>query len=672
MDELFGRYRLRERIGRGGMGEVFRAHDTAQDRVVAIKRLSAQLDADERDVLEVRLRREARRMAELAVPNVMPVLDSGTVDGRFYLVMPYVQGSDLAAVLRAGPLAPARAVAVVRQLADALDHAHAAGLVHRDVKPSNALLVTGPAGRDAVYLLDFGIALATSGTRSTRLTAGVVGTPEYMAPERLVDDVAVDHRVDVYALACVLSECLTGRPPFTGTPAAVLGGHLHRAPPRPGDVDPVLRGFDGVVARGMAKDPDRRFGSAGELAAAAEAALTGPVPPLSTPAPETGSPSGPTAVGTGRRRRRDQRRWRALVGLLAAAVVVAGTTATVLLDRAPADPGTPTAPGAVAGPVLVDVALDGAGALAVDEANGALLVSDPVAGRVIRRDLRSDQVRVIAGPGATGPAGAPELGLRHPAGLAVLPDGNLFVADPQAHRVFYVGLDGTAATWAGTGEAGFSGDGEAAVDAQLNSPEAVLLEPGARLLIADTGNHRVRRMGPDGIIDTAYGTGAAEGEFAEGELAAYAALAGPAALALSPRGDLHVAQPGVDRVSRIDAIGSATTAAGSGERGFSGDGGPAAAAALSGPSGVAIAPDGSLLVADRVNHRVRRVAPDGTISTLVGTGEPGRSADGTPAEQARLSSPTGVAAGADGAVYVSDDGRVLRVDPGGATSTVLD
>jgi serine/threonine protein kinase len=219
--ETFGRFRLEECLGRGGMGEVYRAYDPQQRRLVAVKRLWTRgFDEDERSLLAKRLAQEADAMSGLAIPNVLPVFESGRIDGQPYIVMPYVRGRDLAQVIQDGPLAPRRAVAVLGQLATALDFTHAAGLVHRDVKPSNVLLVEHPGGRDAVYLLDYGIARAVSGATRTRLTSGIIGTFAYIAPERLDgEETSTDGRVDVYAAACVFFECLTGQQPYPGLQA---------------------------------------------------------------------------------------------------------------------------------------------------------------------------------------------------------------------------------------------------------------------------------------------------------------------------------------------------------------------------------------------------------------------------------------------------------------------
>jgi len=218
----FGRYQLIELLGRGGMGEVWRAHDTELDRVVALKMLLPHFTQDAE--FEKRFRREARAAARLDDPHVVPIHDVGEIDGRLYVTMRLINGVDLHTVLNDGPLEAGRAVYIVEQVASALHSAHQAGLVHRDVKPSNILL----AQNDFAYLIDFGIAHATGETGLTSV-GSTLGTWSYMAPERFGDG-EIGPGCDVYALACVLYECLTGELPFPGTTRADRGGpHGHAA-----------------------------------------------------------------------------------------------------------------------------------------------------------------------------------------------------------------------------------------------------------------------------------------------------------------------------------------------------------------------------------------------------------------------------------------------------------
>ncbi|HEV7452136.1 MAG TPA: ATP-binding cassette domain-containing protein [Pseudonocardiaceae bacterium] len=299
----FGPYRIEGLLGRGGMGEVYRAFDTSQNRVVALKCLLPHLAADAE--FTARFRRESELAARLREPHVIPIHRYGEIDGRLFIDMRLVEGDDLGAVLaKRGTLPPASAVNVISQVAAALDAAHADGLVHRDVKPSNVLVASSESlgEMDFVYLVDFGIAhaMGLSGPGITAVGAAL-GTVDYMAPERFGTGPA-DRRVDVYALACLLFECLTGRKPFTGgAPLASINAHLHTPPPLPSQVRPgVPAGFDDVVAHGMAKDPDQRYSTAARLAAAARAVL-GPAssttPVVPDPQPPNPTPVSPVVTG---------------------------------------------------------------------------------------------------------------------------------------------------------------------------------------------------------------------------------------------------------------------------------------------------------------------------------------------------------------------------------------
>jgi S1-C subfamily serine protease/serine/threonine protein kinase len=270
-----------ELFGRGGMGEVWRAFDTETKRTVAVKLLPASAADD--PVFEARFRREAEAAAGLSDPHVVPIHHFGEIDGRLYVDMRLIEGQDLEVVLAEGAMNPGRAVGFIEQVASALEAAHRIGLVHRDVKPSNILLTDN----DFAYLIDFGIARTAEDSPLTN-TGMMIGTWAYMAPERFTTG-TTDPRSDVYALTCVLHQCLTGSPPYPGnTLEQQFAGHMSAPPPRPTDfglhVPPAL---DDVIAMGMAKDAGRRFQTAKELAAAARTALdtaaVRPVPRMQPP-----------------------------------------------------------------------------------------------------------------------------------------------------------------------------------------------------------------------------------------------------------------------------------------------------------------------------------------------------------------------------------------------------
>ncbi len=258
----FGPYEVRSLLGRGGMGEVYEAFDTVRDRVVALKVLPEQLAMD--PAYPDRFHRESQAVARLAEPHIVPVHDSGAIDGILFVDMRLVRGESLRTLLRRqGPLAPDRAVAIVEQVAAALDAAHSAGLVHRDVKPANVLVTPS----DFAYLADFGI--ARSDGESAVTTAGhAAGTYTYMAPERF-DSGPITARADIYSLACVLYECLTGTTPFPAQSVSVLiRSHLSEPPPNASAERPdVPASMDAVIARAMAKAPVDRYQTAGRFAA---------------------------------------------------------------------------------------------------------------------------------------------------------------------------------------------------------------------------------------------------------------------------------------------------------------------------------------------------------------------------------------------------------------------
>ncbi|MGH2821906.1 MAG: serine/threonine-protein kinase, partial [Thermoleophilaceae bacterium] len=265
-----GGYRIEWLAGRGGMGEVYRALDTRLERPVALKLLAPERADDQR--FRERILRESRLAAGLDHPNVVPIYEAGEAEGRLFIAMRYVEGTDLKALLRrTGVLPPERAIGLAAQLADALDAAHARGLVHRDVKPSN-VLIDDPGGRDHIYLADFG--LTQSASDRGPADGQLMGTIDYVAPEQIRGE-QVDGRADQYALGCLLYECLTGTLPFAGgSDVATIFAHLEEEAPPPSSVRPELPvELDTVLAQALAKEPDERYGSCRAFVAAAQEAL---------------------------------------------------------------------------------------------------------------------------------------------------------------------------------------------------------------------------------------------------------------------------------------------------------------------------------------------------------------------------------------------------------------
>jgi predicted Ser/Thr protein kinase len=268
-------YRIEAVAGQGGMGVVYRARQLALDRAVALKLIAPELARDKS--FRARFARESRIAASLDHPNVIPVYEAGEDGDRLFIAMRFVDGTDLARMLASdGALDPALAAELVAQAASALDAAHARGLVHRDVKPGN-LLIDGDLARPHVYLTDFGLARRDGSSTALTTTGQWMGTPDYAAPEQ-IDGYDIDARTDVYALGCVLFAALTGRPPFGDRARmAKAGAHLHESPPTLREVRPgVPLAFEPVVARALAKQPEDRFATAGELGGAALAAARAP------------------------------------------------------------------------------------------------------------------------------------------------------------------------------------------------------------------------------------------------------------------------------------------------------------------------------------------------------------------------------------------------------------
>ena len=298
-------FRIESVLGRGGMSVVYVAEQIRLGRKVALKVLTTELAWDEQ--FRERFVRESHIAATIDHPNIIPIYDAGEEDGLLYIAMRFVQGPDLKEVLKRGNLGVGRTIFLIEQMASALDAAHAHALVHRDVKPGNILL---EESTDHAYLTDFGVAKQTT-ARGLTSTGHFLGTVEYAAPEQ-IEGGPVDARTDVYALGCVLYECLTGSPPFShGTEHAVLHAHLVDPPPSVTRIRPEMpQAFDGVIATAMAKAAGDRFRSCGELAHAARNAASGTARRVdggspgradtiaSTPAPAPPTPGPPVAPDT--------------------------------------------------------------------------------------------------------------------------------------------------------------------------------------------------------------------------------------------------------------------------------------------------------------------------------------------------------------------------------------
>jgi len=384
---VFSGHKIEAVVGRGGMGVVYRAQQVALGRTVALKVIAPELLDD--PTTKARFLREARAGASIEHPHVIPLLHADETDGVAYLVMRFVDGDDVRTLVRrTGPLEPERAATIGAQVGEALDAIHAAGLVHRDIKPANVLLGSG----DHVYVSDFGLAKEALSRGSETRSGQWVGTLDFVAPEQIRGE-RVDARTDVYALGGLLFYMLTGTAPFSDHEGdgAKLWAHLSETPPPVSSLRPDLpAAFDGVLARAMAKDPDERYPSAGDLGRAALAAARGQDPSetertvaVGAAAPEMATADGPLPPRAPRRR---VPLWAfAAGGALALAVVV---VAVILLTGSGGSPGRTAAR---SGDVHVGLTVDNVGFRpnAVVVSGGAAWVSSGGADRVTRLDARS-------------------------------------------------------------------------------------------------------------------------------------------------------------------------------------------------------------------------------------------------------------------------------------------
>ena len=300
------------------------------------------------------------------------------------------------------------------------------------------------------------------------------------------------------------------------------------------------------------------------------------------------------------------------------------------------------------------------------DAAGNLFIADSGNNRIRKVDS-SGNISTVAGTGEAGFSGdggpAVEAQLRYPTYMAVDADGSLFFSENFDHRIRRVSSSGTISTIAGTGEEGFAGDGGPAVQAQLNYPRGVSVDADGNLFIADSYNRRIRKVDPSGNIST----------FPKGYSSDGVTLSGsPAGVAVNAEGNLFFSDTTNSNVYRVDPSGTITQIAGSWRWGFAGDGGPAIKAQLNTPSDVAVDADGNLYIADENNHRIRRVDASGIITTTAGTGVEGFSGDGGPAVKAQLAGPRGVAVDAAGNLFIADHGnhRIRKVDPSGTITTI--
>jgi serine/threonine protein kinase len=283
--EVVGPYRIIDQIGQGGMATVFKAYHAALDRYVAIKVLNPAIQQDPGFL--ARFQREARIVAKLDHPHIIPIYDFAIHEGTPYLVMRYIEGQSLKAMLRNRPMPAKQVLALIQPVIAALAYAHSRGVLHRDIKPSNIIIATD----GQVYLADFGLARMVQSATSTLSQDMLVGTPQYISPEQAKGE-PTDARTDVYALGVVLFEMLTGRVPFSAdTPYAIIHDHIYLAPPLPSAINPDLTPeIDAVLLAALAKNPNDRFANVNDLLNAFERAVGEPVSNHLAPAIESARP----------------------------------------------------------------------------------------------------------------------------------------------------------------------------------------------------------------------------------------------------------------------------------------------------------------------------------------------------------------------------------------------
>jgi serine/threonine-protein kinase len=560
---------------------------------------------------------------------VIPIHNYGEIDGRLYVDMRLVDGRDLAAVLADGPLEAERAVRIIEQVAKALHAAHKVGLVHRDVKPSNILLDAD----DFAYLIDFGIARAATDTRLTG-SDGMIGTLHYMAPERLSTG-EIDARADIYALACVLYECLTGSRPFPGDGLErQVAAHLSDPPPQPSSTRPELPpDFDAVIARGMAKEPGQRYASTVELASAAHDAITTPIakparsaqprPPAAPTADSTvtSGASGPLEISrqrrsdgdptqppesfadvTGELQRRPRRRWwrrKAVLFpvaavLLAVIVVLAGLTVVRSQHQNSSD-GPPQQSVARRQAVLPFTDLDQPNGVAVDSA-GVVYVADSANDRVVRLAAGASRQTVL-----------PFTGVDFPTDVAVDGTGMVYVTDSGNSRVVALAAGAPSQT--------------VLPFTDLSNPVALTVDRSGTVYVADDDRGQV----------VALAVGATSQR-----VLPFTELKEPTGVAVDSAGALYVADRGHDRVVTLPAGASSQTVLPFTE--------------LNSPTGLAVDSAGSVYVSG-YNNQVLKFPAGASSPTVVPFTD--------------LKAPSGVAVDKAGTVYVAESAnhRVVAIAP---------
>jgi serine/threonine-protein kinase len=604
--QTVGGYQILEQIGRGGMATVFKAYQTGLSRFVAIKALPAFYAED--PAFRERFQNEATAIARLRHPNILAVFDYGEVEGVPYIVTELATGGTLSTLLGA-PLKPAEALDLLRPIAAALDYSHSRGIIHRDIKPSNVLL-----DEDGKPLLaDFGVAYILANTERLTATGFTVGTPAYMAPEQATGG-QLSAATDVYALAVVLYEMLTGGVPFSGdSPLTIAIAHMHTPPPPPRTRTPsITEAVQNVVLTGLAKQSGERFQTAGALIAALESAANAQGKPSVADATTIVAPlqgaTEPIPTVPPEPKPEPRRRYAMVPQIAAVIVVVGGIAGFVLAGQGGSNSATERAASAVPTPVARIAAV----------ASAPTTQASPVA-------LAPEGVWQVFG-------GAQRL-FNQPSSVAMDAQGSVFVVDTFGHQLWKLSSGGQElARWGSQGND----------DGQFRTPSGVAVDQQGNVYIADTSNNRVQTFSADGRYVSQWGgEGNRPGQFAQ-----------PYGLAVDAGGSIYVSDTGNNRIQVLSNLGQPVA-----QWGRQGTG----PVQFSGPRGLAVDAQGNVYVADTNNHRIQKLSRDGQSLAMWG-GE----GDGP----AQFRFPQAVALDSQGRIYVADsrNHRVQRLTPQGAYS----
>ena len=694
------KYRIVRLLGQGGMGVVYVAVDEALGREVALKVMHGRYAAESRP--RQRFQTEARAMAALDHPSIARIYDADAHHDQLFFVQQLVQGRPLKEWVAGGTgLAPAQAVPLAIELLAALDHAHAKGIVHRDINPNNILVVEQGGGLRPV-VIDFGLA-RTADQSQTRMASG--GTPGYAAPEQFLDPTSNDRRSDLYAVAAVLYALLTrGVQPYSEVLAGAMEESVtaivaayHRIASGAAPLTPVTAylptiapGLAQAITRALAPSPADRFQTAPEMAAALRPfAADGAAAPLDLAATVAlpGDPALPASPGT-ESPLTELLPWTApapqaalaspspFAALAAPApalspalgpgsppstisALVASSTASIPDASGAAGTGAPAAVPAPRKRTTLVLGIAILAALGVGAVAIALRGASRQAAGPAPSASTSTSVSPTAAPSmAPLPPAPPELALFAPSGVVVAPDGRVLIADRGNHRIL-VFKDGGLGTFAGTGVMGFD-DGPAAT-AHFNAPRTMKIASDGAVYVADEGNHRIRVIRGDQVETLA---GGKEAGFADGPVDR-ALFHGPAGLAIRPDGAILVADRGNHRI-RLIRDGQVTTLAGSGQRAFSD--GPAAFAKFDSPVSVAVGPDGVVIIGDAGNLKIRELR-GAWVRTVMPMGE--RHVTVNEAALSEFNWLPALTVGPDGTIYFADPFRRRVMAAQGGKARVL-